>query len=972
MRALSLPLLLLAVLGQTAPCCAALLREGKPLALPPALFGAARPDEGAAVDGRLLGRVAMRKVKYARVLSQRELPLPGRERASTGAIEILTLAGGGADRQPDIRLGDSNEARLDYLTGDPDHPGCLAFWAELAAPGGTRFYAGDPLETVDRLTPRWADGGERDTVDVAGARWLTKGMRYQLSRLLDREPDADWRTSQDGLSCFVQRRFRKDVTDVGALDVVLLRGQDVQVNLVVSLNPDGSGRTVLDWYAIPKRLFDLGDGRTVLRLYLGRHLRELAPGAARVTLKELALMFYKQNVEDVAQSRNVEKILFVPSGLDPAWTAAHGLPRLLPSRAREVFQGRGELAANLAVLSAAGPDAALKGFGVIESAQDRSLPFSLTLEAARLAKVAPRRDVPAILAATAERCQSFGAPCDTDDPKSFVTQNPLWSLDFQALAGSGTGAGPGSGPGQGGAAGPASDTALRPALAEGLFGSPGRLAFSSAPDGLGVECRGDVATLETGAAFTPDPGSAYSLWLELGRERRGLAGVEAEAYGAGRSVRVAVKPGFPAVFPELPPRVEGLRLVFSGTGSAQGPELGFTLRRAALHALERGAPRTGLFEARYLFDEAVEPVLAPQPGGGLRLEIPGPVFAPQWLVLDVSVPPWTVADPAPALEVRFGQKKASVPLAAPEGRVAVYLPALLGAGTLTAPPAWPGVGLSLSGGAPGGSWRCTRAALSGQRLATWPQVLGADPLLELGDSARGLSALDAAQAADMAASAVWLPMGRAELAPASAALRFVRNPWLELEALLLADASGPELSSLGRAAEQGAGNPPGRAGKLLYALALLPLAGLVWLAARKGLFAAGLERARRWLEGPDPATGIWPGLRAWLLLAALCGGAALAVSPEAARFIGMLGSTLSVPLWRACRPALARRWPRLAGGAGIHYCSGFLAASALAALIRLTGLAPASELLGLCGLWLFCAALLSPSTSSPIRSGGAS
>ncbi|WP_243311000.1 hypothetical protein [Fundidesulfovibrio agrisoli] len=954
-RALALLALLLAGLAAVAPCRAAAPAEGKPLALPPALFGARNPGEGAAVEGEMLGRVAMRKVKYSRVLAQRELPLPRRGNAPTGALEVLALAGADSG----LRLGDSNEARLDYLTGDPDHPGRLAFWAELATPGGVRFYAGDPLETVDRLTPRWADGAGRDAVDVAGARWLSKGLRYQLSRLLDREPDEDWRTSQDGLSAFVQRRFRKDVTDVGALDVVLLRGQDVQVNLVVSLKPDGSGKTVLDWYAIPKRLFDLGDGRAVLRLYLGRHLRELAPGVGKVTLKELALMFYKQNVEEVAQARNVEKILFVPSGLDPAWTATHGLPRLLPSRARELFQGRGELAANLEALSGAGTDASIKGFGLIQSAQDSSQPFSLTLEAARLAKVAPRRDVPAILAATEERCRSFGAACDPDSPRGYASQSPLWSLDFQALAG-----GPGA----------RDDTAVRPALAENLFKATGRLGFSGAPDGLGVECAGDSVTLETGTAFTPSPATAYSLWLELGRHRAGLAGVEAEAWGGGRSVRVAVKPGFPAVFPELPPKVEGVRLIFTGAGSPGGQDFGFTLRRAALHAQNTAAPHEGLFEARYLFDEALEPAVDAQPDGSVRLGLTGPAFAPQWLVLDVTAAPWTVNDPAPRLELAFGSKKASVPLASPSSRLALYLPALLGPQSPAAlAAAWPAVSVTLSGGAPhgagGGTWKCTRAVLSGQRLTTWPQVLGGEPLLDLAGAARGLEGLDASGAADMAAAAVWLPMGKAGLSPASGPLRFLRNPWLEVEALMLADASGPELSTLARAPESGGGAGSGRSAKWLYALALLPMAGLVWLAARKGLLAAGLASARRWLDGPAQGKA---SLRAWLLLAGLCLAAALAGGPKLAQGIGMLGSTLAVPLWRACRPALARRWPRLASTSGIHYCSGFLALSALAALIRLTGLAPVSELFGLCGLWLFIAALLGPSTSSPSRTGGAS
>ncbi|MFP5240175.1 MAG: hypothetical protein ACLGQW_10125, partial [Acidobacteriota bacterium] len=449
-----------------------------------------------------------------------------------------------------------------------------------------------------------------------------------------------------------------------------------------------------------------------------------------------------------------------------------------------------------------------------------------------------------------------------------------------------------------------------------------------------------------------------------------LAGVEAEAWGGGRSVRVAVKPGFPAVFPELPPKVEGVRMIFTGAGMPGGREFGFTLRRAALHAQADAAPHEGLFEARYLFDEALEPALSAQPDGSVRLGLSGPVFAPQWLALDVSVPPWTVNDPAPKLELFFGGKKASVPLASPASRLALYLPALLGP---QAPEAWPSVSVSLSGGAPrgvqGGGWKCSGAILSGQRLATWPQVLGGEPLFDLAGAPRGLDGLDAPRAADMAASAVWLPMGKAGLSPASGPLRFVRNPWLEVEALMLADASGPELSTLARAPESGGGSAPGRSGKLFFALALLPVAGLALWAARKGLLSAGLEGVRRWLDGPPAGRA---SLRPWLLLSALCLAAAVAGGPKLAQGVGMLGSTLAVPLWRACRPALARRWPRLASTSGIHYCTGFLASSALAALIRLAGLAPVSELLGLCGLWLFIAALLGPYSSSPSRSGGAS
>ena len=929
--------LLAAVFCLAAPV-AAQQQEGRPLPWPPALFGAREAGQGGDVSGELLGRAALRKVKYARVLWQRELPLGKPMPVTEDDVEVMTF-----DQAEVADLGQANEARLDYLGSDPNRPGCMAFWALVSGKGGERRLAGDPLETVDRLPPAWVDGAQRDAVDVAGASWVSKGLRYQISRLLDREPDDLWRTSQDGLSSFVQRRFRKDITDVGAVDVVLLRGQDVQVNLVVSLNPDGSGRTVLDWYAIPKRLYDLGDGRTVLRLYLGRHLRTLAPGARKVTLKELALMFFKENLEDVAQKRNVEKILFAPSGLDPAWTVQGGLPGLLPSRAREVFEGRGELAANLGQLSEAlSGGAELAGFGLVRSPLDPGQPFSQTLEAARLAKVAPRRDVPAILAATAERCQSFGAACDMDDPAGFASQSPLWSLDFQALGGG--------------------DRAVTPVLADGLFPAAAGLGFSAAPDGLLVECRDGSARLETGAAFVPKPGVRYSFWLELGRVRRGLSSVEAEAYGGGQSVRVPVKPGFPAEFPSLPPKVEGVRLLLTG----HGQDAAFTLRRAALQAFDPSAPRAGLFQARYLFDEAQEPRMQAGSDGALTLLASGKPFAAQWLVLDVDVPPWSVADAPPRLSLSVAGRSANAALRSPSGRVAFFLPSLFG----TPGAQWPSMRLAFSGGAPGGAWRCERAVLSGQRLAAWPEVLGMQPLADIGGTPRSLVGLDAAQAEAMAASSVWLPMGRADVAPGSGPVRFLKNPWLESEALLLADASGPELSTFAQQPEAASSAAPrGGAAKRrawLYALAALPAAGLAWLGLRAGRGARLLSGVRGWLEGPRCGNAC---VLPWLLAAVLALCAAAFGGARMALYAAMAGSLLAVPLWRAGRPVLSVKWPRaaarLAKTARLHYCSGFLAAAGLAALARLAGAAPVSELLGLCGLWLFCAALLSPHDPSP-------
>ncbi|WP_243362055.1 hypothetical protein [Fundidesulfovibrio terrae] len=914
--------------------------EARTLALPPALWEAG----GTAVSGQLYGRVAMRKVKYARVLAERALDLPAQAAAWSGTG---TAGEGGGVRRleiaaPGASLAGFNEARLDYLTADPARPGCLGLAVALAGPGRTEIFVSDPLETVDQLTPGFADAPARDAVDVARADWTAKGLRYQISRLLDREPDQLWRYSQDGLSTFVQRRFRKDLTRVGAIDVVLARGQDVQVNLVVSLDAAGKGKTVLDWYAIPKRIFDLGDGRTILRLYVGRHLREIAPGAKAVSLKEMALMFFKQNQDDVVRSRNVERILFVPSGLDSA-AVASGLPRNLPARAREVFSGRGELAANLEELRQAPfKDMALSSVAVLQSPQDLGQPFAQTLEGARLADVAPRRDVPALLAATAERCSSFGAPCDIEDANGLVGQDPLWSVDFGAL----------SQPGGEPAGQPGEQPPVAPAFAGQMLSSPGRLAFSSAPDGLGVECSGGGLTLETGASFTPEPGRAYSLWLELGRARQGLSGVTAQAYGSGRTVSVAVKPGMPAVFPELPPKVEGVRLDFSATG----PELSLTLRRAVLQSWDKAAPRRNLFSARYLFDESRDLMAARTGPASLTLSASGPAFDPQWLVLDLATPPWNAADEPPCVDVAFGGRHAKIPLRSPSSRVAVYLPGAPGLDARANTPGWPAISLALTGGASGAGLECPRAVLAGQRLATWPQVLETQGLLDLAGDERTLSGLDQAQAESMANSARWLPMGKADVPSGTGPVRFARNPWLEVEALLLADASGPALKSLGRPA-QAAGQGGAKTGKLLGILVGTAALCLAWLAARRGVSAKAFEALGDWLDASAGPSGAPLRVKPWLIAALAVLAAGILPGAGGVRLVTMLGTLLAVPIWRALRVRIASRFPGLAGAASLHYCSGFLACAALAAAVRAAGAAPVSETFGMCGLWLFCAAL---------------
>ena len=384
-----------------------------------------------------------------------------------------------------------------------------------------------------------------------------------------------------------------------------------------------------------------------------------------------------------------------------------------------------------------------------------------------------------------------------------------------------------------------------------------------------------------------------------------------------------------------------------------------SLRRVVLQSYAKAIPRQNIFSARYLFDESRFLTVARTEKAKLVLEVPsGPRFSPQWLLLDISIPPWTVTDKRPQLELSLPGQSALVDVPSPSSRIAVYLPGLPGSEFRLEGTGWPGVSLSLAGGAPGAGLECSRAVLSGQRLATWPEVLGGESLLELAGHARTLEALDSDQAGRMAASAHWLPMGSVEIPSGSAPIKFMKNPWLEMEALLVANASGPELSSLGSEPEP-APAKPGKHGKWLAVAAALAGTLILWGAGRRGRLVRVFEYLADWLARSRDANGRFLPVKVCLLAGAGVAASGLVLGADGFRMAGMLGTTLAVPLWRAFKPRLAEHLPSLTTSTPVYYCSGFLIAAALAALVRLTGLAPVSELLGLCGLWLFCAALAS-------------
>ena len=392
--------------------------EGAPLRLPGDLFG-----RDQAVEGRLFVKIGPRKVKYSRVVETAPLFLAAPVPDGPAAVQALTGPAGGSD----VPLGRFNEIGLDLRDADPANPTLAAL--TLRAPDG-RAFGSDPLECVESLGQTYLDGLTPDnTADIATAQWADKNALYLARRVLDLPFDDLWRTTQDGPSTFLQRRFDRDALDLGAVDVILRRPAPVQVNLVVALDPaNPKARTVLDWYALAKRTFELPDGRTVLRAYVGRYLRERHPGLKWARLKEISLMFFRQGLAEVTRDRLAQRLAFIPSGFDPAALARDGLPGRLPTRVREPFAGARRVFVNTTTAAAAVGQGGAARAELRLSPMTASQPGGGAAERAYLALSSPRRETPAFLAAADELATSLGAAPDIDRPDGGVSVTPLWSL----------------------------------------------------------------------------------------------------------------------------------------------------------------------------------------------------------------------------------------------------------------------------------------------------------------------------------------------------------------------------------------------------------------------------------------------------------------------------------------------------------------------------------------------------------------
>ncbi len=897
-----------------------------PLRLPGELFSSQTPAEGT-----VRVKLGVKKIKYSRVLATAPLALGQAGSGQGGPTPLIA-----ADGAPGLAFGRYNEVAVDYRDVDPDNPTLVSL--SVRAPDG-RTFASDPLECVERLGEAYLAGPAADGVPVARADWADKNVLYLARRVLQLPFDDVWRVSEDGPSTFLQRRFDRDILDLGAVDIILRRPAPVQLNLVVAMDPaHPRSRTVLDWYALAKRTFELPDGRTVLRVYVGRYLRERFPGLKAIRLQEASLMFFRQGAAEVSRDRLAERLVFVPSGLDPDRLASEGLPGRLPTRVREPFAGTKRLFANItAAARAVGPDGRARATLSL-TPMAAALPGGATPETAYLALVSPRRDTPAYLAAMDELATSLGAAPDIDRADGGQSVSALWSLDAPFPPGARRSRMLEGEP-------PQADPVFVSGLAD-LFAADGGVRLYRTGDGLTAEGRAATLRVAVDAAFAPAADKAYFFRLDLGSSP-GLSGVFLDVRDAGDATAVktyALRPGAPTPLPGLPARVAGATLRFTFSGR----EFSLPLTRAMLVAVPRARADEGLYAARLPWPVTTAATPVPAHDGETAFAPKTPFGRLSWFTagFELTGDPVAVsiAGAAPAVpDTRSGRLAGRLPQPARTATVAVT---------------------GLSGKAPG-HLELTEPLFSGQATADWRDVFALGPLAAINDVPHGPGQVSEDTARRLHGADDWLDLGPAALPVRGGQARFYDHPWYDVSMLCFETSAPLDLSRF--AAPPKAGGGAGGLGTLGRVVAGLLLAGAavlgLRLAARERLSRAAAAPLR-WLAAIDGETRgqgreirTWLGVAAGLVLAGLSLG-----GPTGRPLLGLAGAAL-LPVWRClARPTaarLSRRVPALGGwlaaDAGRLYFLGFALALAGAAALRGLMLAAAAEFVFQAGLYCFLA-----------------
>lgn len=150
-----------------------------------------------------------------------------------------------------------------------------------------------------------------DIIDVAGSKWKAQDRIYDIKRLLGLSFDDAWRYVKDNEIVVMKRRFHNEISHIEAIDLEFSVGTKIKgVNMRLGFSDRMKADVTLLWNELTEDVDVIKDrDKTIVRVWIGRLLREHYPGKKMVFLEEIFVHLYDQ-IADVLKERSLRRLVF--------------------------------------------------------------------------------------------------------------------------------------------------------------------------------------------------------------------------------------------------------------------------------------------------------------------------------------------------------------------------------------------------------------------------------------------------------------------------------------------------------------------------------------------------------------------------------------------------------------------------------------------------------------------------------------
>ncbi|MBF0555126.1 MAG: hypothetical protein HQK96_11325 [Nitrospirae bacterium] len=204
---------------------------------------------------------------------------------------------------------DYNALWIEYIDLNPHNPCIISIDLDLKRPTSVTLHS-----DAQRVNHVVAHGGDVDLkpveiVEATTSTWREQDKIYEFKRMFGLSFDKDWRFVQDHEYTVIKRRFHNNISAIEALDIEFSNDYEIGgVNMRLAFKDRPKPDTTVDWDNLPKDIIEL-DNSTIVRIWIGRYIRNNLANEANVFLEEI-LVHVKGQTSQVVRDKPLRMVVF--------------------------------------------------------------------------------------------------------------------------------------------------------------------------------------------------------------------------------------------------------------------------------------------------------------------------------------------------------------------------------------------------------------------------------------------------------------------------------------------------------------------------------------------------------------------------------------------------------------------------------------------------------------------------------------